>query len=146
MSILRPGVLKQHKTNQTLLKITGCKKQRWLHACNKCACGRVLSYANVWTFMCHKTVSKGFSLLRTNTVILICTKHSWIHIVAPILPVSKTGCDTVSSRYCPHCSRLFRAPIGLRSHLRTHHAWSHAHLHSWRRRKKKQILNRQEYQ
>ena len=25
---------------------------------------------------------------------------------------------------CPHCSRQFRAPIGLRSHLRTHHAWS----------------------
>ena len=23
---------------------------------------------------------------------------------------------------CPHCSRLFRAQIGLRSHLRTHHA------------------------
>ena len=37
---------------------------------------------------------------------------------------------------CPHCSQLFRAPIGLRSHLRTHLAWSHAHLHSWRRRKK----------
>ena len=25
---------------------------------------------------------------------------------------------------CPHCSRLFRAPIGLRNHLMTHHAWS----------------------
>ena len=34
---------------------------------------------------------------------------------------------------CPHCSRLFRAPIGLRSHLRTHNARSHVHLHSWRR-------------
>ena len=35
---------------------------------------------------------------------------------------------------CPHCSRLFKAPIGLKSHLRTYNAWSHAHLHSWRRR------------
>ena len=35
---------------------------------------------------------------------------------------------------CPHCSRLFKAPTGLRSHLRTHNAWSHAHLHSWMRR------------
>ena len=35
---------------------------------------------------------------------------------------------------CPHCARLFRAPVGLRSYLRTRHAWSHAHLHSWRRR------------